>query len=458
MQDGACPNQCTFDPTGRDVPLFAAGGHPVGDQWVSPREDEVPGPISADLLDAAFDRLYAPDVLYVRRFVGGSPPGDFVPVLASEVKRDWASTGRFLIDPARGPARARRWGSTTGPTSSTTTTASRPRSAPGPYDRRDPAIAAVALPEPSPTVTGGGNGLTAALAAVAPTGTVTVDDSRTYTQVTDLNAIRNVVLRAGDRTRPLVRPDTSEWVFTGDRRRGAELDGLFLSGVDVVLKGSFELVSLRCCTLDPGAFDPDTDDFALAADGRVLRPSALRVEGSVRTLVIDRSIVGPIDDAGGQIERLVARDSIVHACDPGARSISTVSGEVDLTRCTLLGRAQIHRLDASECVLADPVGVDDTQHGCVRFSAWTEGSALPRQYESVRVQANAALFGSVSFGHPEYARLLATAGAAVLEGGEDGGELGAFARERSTIKERSLLIKYQEYLPIGLEPVVVHVT
>ena len=26
------------------------------------------------------------------------------------------------------------------------------------------------------------------------------------------------------------------------------------------------------------------------------------------------------------------------------------------------------------------------------------------------------------------------------------------------IKDRSLLIKYQEYLPLGLEPVVIHVT
>jgi hypothetical protein len=36
--------------------------------------------------------------------------------------------------------------------------------------------------------------------------------------------------------------------------------------------------------------------------------------------------------------------------------------------------------------------------------------------------------------------------------------MGAFAREKSAIKERSLLIKYQEYLPLGLEPAVIHVT
>jgi hypothetical protein len=43
-------------------------------------------------------------------------------------------------------------------------------------------------------------------------------------------------------------------------------------------------------------------------------------------------------------------------------------------------------------------------------------------------------------------------GSTILEGGEDGSELGAFARERNAVKERSLLIKYQEYLPLGIEP------
>ena len=36
--------------------------------------------------------------------------------------------------------------------------------------------------------------------------------------------------------------------------------------------------------------------------------------------------------------------------------------------------------------------------------------------------------------------------------------MGAFWRAHNAVKERSLLIKYQEYLPLGLEPVIVHVT
>ncbi|MBK8211869.1 MAG: hypothetical protein IPK78_19940 [Rhodospirillales bacterium] len=115
-------------------------------------------------------------------------------------------------------------------------------------------------------------------------------------------------------------------------------------------------------------------------------------------------------------------------------------------------------MDASECILHDVVTVNDRQHGCVRFSAWSEGSQLPRQYESVKVPPRAPLFASREFGRPEYAQLLAIAGGEISEGAENGSEMGAFWREMNAVKERSLLIKYQEYLPLGLEPVVVHVT
>jgi hypothetical protein len=111
--------------------------------------------------------------------------------------------------------------------------------------------------------------------------------------------------------------------------------------------------------------------------------------------------------------------------------------------------------------------VEDTQHGCVRFSAWATASVIPRQYESVEIAAGAPLFTSRVFGNPGYAQLMAgvdanivsgAAGATISAGAEDGSEMGAFARDRNPIKERSLLIKYQEYMPLGLVPVIIDVT
>jgi hypothetical protein len=46
----------------------------------------------------------------------------------------------------------------------------------------------------------------------------------------------------------------------------------------------------------------------------------------------------------------------------------------------------------------------------------------------------------------------------ISAGAEDGSEMGAFAREMNAIKERSLLIKFQEFMPAELAPVVIYVT
>ena len=84
-------------------------------------------------------------------------------------------------------------------------------------------------------------------------------------------------------------------------------------------------------------------------------------------------------------------------------------GVVQLSCCTILGRIAAHRLDTRECILHELAQADDRQDGCIRFSAWSSGSLLPRQYESVAIPQTAGLFTSTVFGAPGYAQLLPTA-------------------------------------------------
>ena len=57
-----------------------------------------------------------------------------------------------------------------------------------------------------------------------------------------------------------------------------------------------------------------------------------------------------------------------------------------------------------------------------------------------------------------YAYLLDSADPAVAQGAQNGSEMGAFSFLLGPIKERGLALKYAEYLPLGVTPVVVHVT
>jgi hypothetical protein len=88
----------------------------------------------------------------------------------------------------------------------------------------------------------------------------------------------------------------------------------------------------------------------------------------------------------------------------------------------------------------------------------------------VRIAPSAGLFTSRQFGQPAYAQLGTDVDAFVLRdadteaaasirtGAQNGSEMGAFCTEMAAVKERRLLLKLEEYMPIGLLPVLVHAT
>jgi hypothetical protein len=266
----------------------------------------------------------------------------------------------------------------------------------------------------------------------------------------------------------------SSWTFTGDRGR-LRLEGLLVSGTDLVLRGRFDEVVISCCTLDPGgsgAARTPPAAWDVAVDGRDLAPTTLWIEGAVSSLTIDRSITGPIRvRAAGLVEELDVSDSIVQGLPASVGGVGVAveqsGGLARLTRATILGPARLHRLEASESILHDVVTVGNRQDGCVRFSAWASGSSLPRRYESVEIAPGAPILVSRRYGEWGYGQLPDGADSAIrsgntkaapslLTGSRDGSEMGAFCREIAAIKDSSLLIKAREYLPVGLVPVLVH--
>ena len=595
--------QYTFDPTGREIPLFAKATRSYGDNWVSPAEWQLPTPISTALLQADLklpsdqQHLYAAIAadgisIQLRSLGVFRKPGNFYDLVSSDQVKIFPERGRFSLTTDDKVYVTYHYGfsSTIGS---------------GPFDRRILREKLAPLTDPASVVSGGGNALTGPnpptgpLASLAPAGTITIGDSLTYDAVSDVGnttaGIQQVTLRAVNKSRPLIRlpgPNLTEWAFTGTDGGKLFLEGLFVSGGDIVLGGVFDSVTLTCCTFDPGTSGETANPptvYAKSVDGRDLIPCRLWVEAQVRQLNVDRCIMGPIRTrAGGEIEKLTVTDSIVQAIrtsssglfnladlkdptrlasklrdarDPlssflrgrftsatsklldrysGSKQLtkalqralvkelntlltgpslydanrfklvrlrgatlqltmqdlkeadlihlnrllleeaypleladSTIalsSGEVDLARCTLLGPAYVHHLSASECILDDVVLVEDAQHGCVRFSAWITSSVLPRRYESVRITAKSPLFTTRIFGQPGYAQLVSsvdtailpgpagTTGTTIAQGAQDGSEMGAFAREKNPIKERSLRIKYDEFMPLGLTPVIIYVT
>ncbi|MBV8686498.1 MAG: hypothetical protein JOZ90_04220 [Alphaproteobacteria bacterium] len=213
-------------------------------------------------------------------------------------------------------------------------------------------------------------------------------------------------------------------------------------------------VTLRNVTLDPGG-----ERARLLPCRAVAIPYVrLLIRGEVRELVIERSIVGPIEEfqaaddpcSAGKV-RIV--DSIVQSIDPAQPAILLRSGALEITRSTVFGSIDVNRLEASELLVTGNVVAADNQHGCFRFSAAPAGPALrlPRQYESHVLQDGIPphVFESQRFGQPGFAQLSATAPAAVQTGAETGSEIGAFSRVLAPILAADLRTKLDEYMPLN---------
>jgi hypothetical protein len=595
-----CPGWWCFDPTGRDIPLYAPPrvAAAFGDAWIPPVEGQLPGPISQALLNADVTKgaaglqLY-PSTLCVFQQLSISPP-DIEPIMPALP----LAKSALQLRPQRG-----QFAYTTSPPTEGLVTTYRyafpSLIGAGPYDRRGQALAP-STPAPVQTFTGGGTPLTAPLPGA---GTVILSDSLTYDGVADVTVTAALTISSGNNQRPLIRlAAAAPWTITGSNASAAlVLDGLFISGQDIVLAGQFASVAITCSTLDPGSAaataspsSPPAPLYQLSADGRDLRPTRLWITGEIESLTIDRCVLGPIrtttpgtletttisnttlqairtSDLGmisadqvkdtvrllralqlgldpvsqllrkldpsiatmlgppadpplsappvpisaeadllAKLNALIAGVSLYDSVAFAAVPLSTATqrllataqsgqpqpalnrllledafpleladaalafgdGTLALSRCTVLGRTQAHRLSASECILHELCVADDLQNGCTRFSAWATGSQIPRPYECVQVRQLAALFTSTDFGQPAYAQLLATADAQIIppttpstaplntisSGATDGSEIGAYARDKNPIRAQALLLKLQEYMPANLTPVIVDVT
>lgn len=322
VSNGAAVPCFTFDPTGRDIPLFAPSqrsSESFGEHWVSPTEWQLPVAVRRSLWHAEPDHLYPdapgpanPGAFWVGLIAGGS---------SARLRRDQLSihpeAGRFSFVTGVPP----------GQISANYCFGFPSEIGAGGYT--DGILSTLAQPVHTVTITGGDNALNTALPSPAPVATDTtfeIADSMTYVVPGQTLTVANgvlAVLRGISEERPVLRDTDVDavWTIHGNAQSNANgattelvLQGFHVQGADLVLTGSFDTVRLRMMTLDPGtsgaAHNPPAL-FETAIDGLALRPVTLYIEGSVTNLILERCITGPIRTRnGGAVETLTATDSI----------------------------------------------------------------------------------------------------------------------------------------------------
>lgn len=295
-------------------------------------------------------------------------------------------------------------------------------------------------------------------ALINATEIVQINDNLTYHVITNPPGIQNLVVQSANKARPYLLLG-SDLIFTS-AGNDAELvlDGLWIGApgnqfFNIIVRGNFECITIRNCTFDPGN--------GTNALGESIHPVSLIIEAIVENICIEKSILGPVFTVNtGMVEEQVSFiDSIIQSDDSMIEAVNIDTGTTKMIRSTVFGKTTVHRLFASDSILAGLATVTDTQAGCFRFSAAPESSRLPHPYEAFLFKNNNEYwFTSRRFGHYGYAQLSDNVPEEIFRGGENAAEMGVYNSLINAIKLDGLTAKIEEYMPFGLIPSFINKT
>jgi len=354
----------TFDPSGRDVPLFIPRArntperHTDWNQWRSAEEWQLPGPLKCRVLSASLagrwnDARLWPDALSVT-----SEPAVGQNEVAAGCLAGWTpppGSNRLVVDPERGRF---LFTDSSVPVSVSYHYGFSGCIGAGTYARQD-----VGRVKADKHVPPGGGPIAAQ--GIENAGVTEISDSATYGPVGNKTQVRSMTLQAANQQRPFLKL-ASDWSLgTGSNSDASlALDGLWVGGTgSVILTGDYREVVVRHLTLDPGGA-PGID-----GSGTPLPAVPLVIRADIAELRIESSVTGPITVESGEVEKLVIRDSIIQSSDGTKPALNIGTGDTYLERVTVFGSASIHRLWATETIITGATNVVDTQRGCFRFSA-----------------------------------------------------------------------------------------
>ena len=318
----------------------------------------------------------------------------------------------------------------------------------------------------------------------------------------DLSSIRlnsPLIIRAADYQRPIIklaqplsfRPTN----VIGDEEEEEEqglfdeimsnltvrLEGLYITrsedwtGDDPLIAGaalhSLEIIN---CTLDPGGFrnfDGSREIIHPSMnldDSYGLEPREEDAFNQIPEIIILRSITGPLFIDRGYILRLTS--SIIDAGsgvndDPTTATLA-VSGstgdygpETYVDGITVFGGMWVESISGSGGIWVHTLNVLNDQKGCIKFSYFSgKEDRLPQNHGCVDGTEAYLRFTSEIFGNPAYGQLAHTTDFRIRERGPEDDAMGAFGFLLEAHKWRNIQIRYREFMPVGVRPLLIPVT
>lgn len=323
------------------------------------------------------------------------------------------------------------------------------------------------------------------LSAVA--GTITEAGGR------NLRLNRSLVIRAADGQRPIIRlrqplrfrPTQLTGPNPTDQGRlTVRLEGLYLTrgasfpaGQPVIARAALHSLEVIGCTLDPGGFRQRDGTraflrtgmrlavpfgFANAADETAFNQTpAIIVQRSITgALLIDEGYTLSLEDSIIDAGRGIAEDpddafAISAATDP----INEWGPPTSMRGVTLFGRTRVFEIGGQGAIFVHALQVLNNQKGCLKY-CWfpDEGNRLPQNHACVSAPNAKLRFTQEWFADPAYSQLALDADFRIRERGPRDDAMGAFGFLLEAHKWRNLQIRFREFMPVGVRPLLVPVT
>lgn len=264
----------------------------------------------------------------------------------------------------------------------------------------------------------------------------------------------------------------------------------------LIARAALNRLEILNCTLDPGGFetfitDPVPVRAPLLPGIRLAEPygfadAAEELEfKQTPEINIQRSITGAVFTDEGY--RLCITDSIVESIpvsvplsgggariDPFALSGATdpvtgYAGQTVIKNVTILGRTRAAAIEGGGGIFKGVLEAFDQQAGCLKYCYFADDSQspappdavknlLPQNFACVTGRDARLIFTSEFFGHPGYCQLSLQCDPRILEQGPGSDQMGAYNFLLEAHKWRNLKIRFREFMPVGIRPLLIPVT
>ena len=313
---------------------------------------------------------------------------------------------------------------------------------------------------------------------------------------------RSLIIRAADGHRPIIRL-ARPLRFRPTNVRGADddeqadfdavmsnltvrLEGLYLTrgdsfpaGESLIARAALNSIEIINCTLDPGGYrELDGARAPIHTSITLMEPYGFsdsdeeEAFNQTPEVIVQRSITGPLFIDPGY--RLFIQDSIIDAGsgvndDPATASFA-VSGasnvasdswgpETQVNGITVFGRMRVESINGRGGIWVHTLEVLYNQKGCIKYSYFSGyGDRLPQNHACVKGTDAQLRFTSEIFGHYAYGQIAHATDFEIRERGPGDDAMGAFGFLLQAHKWRNLGIRFREFMPVGVRPLLIPVT